>query len=666
MNDSISALYGANRSRAPGSAPYVVVPDGRITRNETLVGVWYALRSNDLSLPPSFVIATRDQGPRAVALVNPTSVEPIPSDLAVIAAVFEGRPPGDVPGWSGSDVVFGDVVAQVASSLAGDEDWHSTTPLTDLVLDVDDPLERQVHVLMQDMFPLPRGPHRAFRDFLTLLDPLAIQALREGRLPRIARQSWDGIDATFTVGAPLRRALDSLPDLANTLVSAWMFDRDAFASDMRYDDAWAIVRRETIRRGLPRWAAAALPEALSTMPPPEVFSVPDPRREAVLITKRQIGARGLPVGYPPYPTGLIDDALQRMVHFEYLPADRLPHGEGWKDYAQATQCLHALRHSTGPDYLDKVLGLVGADWVGYLKGTQGPNRLGGRGNRLVDVADYGSAYASQVVAPALRLAGSTAAYERAARLARVVLNSGRTVGSWVAASERWHAHASAIDAKLAALPGEVLADPPWKPCFPDLRIGDVEVRVLTCVADLVAEGLAGDDVDGVAGLDHCVGGYGPQCRAGTSRILSLSRVNGVGQVTRMSTVEIVFREDGQWMVNQHSGAGNAEPSDDARDALGEYLARSTSPRLKDLEPVPEPEEGGARYDWRHHGNWEVARDAWAPLVPRAARELTPEEWVRIDELSGPLGDLSWLPSSPALMVVQERPFREIEFPSPRP
>ena len=629
-------------------AAYEVMADGRIQRRGATAGAWYELTRPDPLMAPRVVVATRDGRPHAIAATRRGLAANSLTPSVEVAAGLANRRDVPDPMWCVEPVAFGDVVAQVAASLAGDDDWYATASFPPPP-EPREPASGAGQAAAKHDNWLPRGPEAAFRAFLGTLDPAAVSALRAGLVPHVARQCWDGLDATFGHGGCLLAAILSLPALAGTLTSAWMRDPRAFASDMAHGDPWAAVRREAMRDGMPRWVAAALPEALARMPASERHGMPESRDVVRTEAARHGEACGLAVPPSRRMVTSSDRCLEPLRLLYPLPPDRLPRGDGWEAFAAATGFLHSVQYRTGPGRLDAALGMCGADWQGLVTALAGLHEDGNFVQAVHDAGDRADAYARQVVAPALRLAGTGIGPKRANLLSNLVLDSGRKLRSWVADSERWHARAGRIDAVLAALPGAERVDSPWLPCFPDLRVVDVDVRVLTSVAQLVAEGFAGDDRDGVAGLGHCVGGYGQRCRSGMSRVLGLSTTSPSGRRTRLSTVEVTFHPGGQWMVSQHRGARNREPPPEALGAWHAYLDRLARPgmvRPSDLAPVPEPNDHGAGYDVDVPGNWEAARAAWAPFVPRAARHLAPGDWVRVHEWCGPHGRYSWFPSRP--------------------
>ncbi len=361
---------------------------------------------------------------------------------------------------------------------------------------------------------------------------------------------------------------------------------------------------------------------------------------------------GVPVN--PWCPVIVNEALIRKFKLtHYHAAGRL-----------SLASMVALR--AGNPQAGAAMGMAGADWDGWLDGLA---KAAGCGRdevalRFVDVRDHVAAYARQVVGPALALSdvspdgtvrpGPAARFRGVGRerLAGLALHSGRTARRWLEDSGRWHGRRTTLDALRAGLPGEVMDDPAWKPCLPNHSEGDMSIRVLTTVAELVAEGAGGPDASGMPGLSHCVGGYGPECRSGESRILGIVR-HGPDGDERRSTVEFTFRGGG-FQVAQHLARDNRRPDEEDVAFLETYEARLRARpdlvRHEDLEPVHPVECDEAGYDWRHPGNCGKMRDAWDAVLPRALRGLSPSDYADMAQAcidADPEGKRHWFPRSPA-------------------
>ena len=194
----------------------------------------------------------------------------------------------------------------------------------------------------------------------------------------------------------------------------------------------------------------------------------------------------------------------------------------------------------------------------------------------------------------------------------------------LAASHRWHA-----DRRFRNSSDELPPETTWPVPFDPIALGEGwEARALDSVQALLDEGGEGPDGDGLAGLTHCVGGYGPACQAGESLILSLRHRGFDGQTRRVSTVEL-RPGPGGWSIGgatyalaQHKAALNAAvPAEAASrlDALRGRLARGEVPvRREALEPR-EPQEPQER-----------ARVWRAPLLHEAWRRILPPAYARLE------------------------------------
>ena len=181
--------------------------------------------------------------------------------------------------------------------------------------------------------------------------------------------------------------------------------------------------------------------------------------------------------------------------------------------------------------------------------------------------------------------------------------------------DRWHARETRFN---AALP--VPTDPEgagWPALFAPFRHDGVEVSCVTGPAALRAEGMVGPDADGVPGLAHCVGGFGPQCHAGQSYVASV-REGG----RRLSTVEFQCLQ-GVPVVIQHHGAGNADAPPRAMAAVkalvDAVLAGSVRVDPEALKGRP-PESYRDGVDWSDPANLAAAHAAWRPYLRGRARD----------------------------------------------
>ncbi len=619
----------------------LVTPDGAISRGAAVVGIWWRDRGLSVGMPTIVKVAWRTAANVARAIAFDVSDEDGPEAFEAVRAIVGTM--GDLD--DGGDRLRSHWFHLAVLHAATQSEIAGIVPRAEFDGDV-------------------LGHHDAFtwscRAFLAGLDPRAVDLALSQVAHADILARWDGIDATFTPGAPLRAAYGMAPALAATLASAWSSDPLGFRADMARGDPWPIVSRRLAGSGLPRWLVAALPDAVRWWPTridapagagdgePEGFiarmaasSRNDP--EVLTLLDPPGTRRGR---YLRVPRDLI---LFDVSALASLPADRLPRGEQWAAFRRCDHVLASVAVCAGRKDVDEALGVRGGDWDGWSARLLPPSGDADDLKReMHDLQDHATAYARQVVIPALRLMGEDTGLQMAGDNAFAMLHSGRAVRSWLETSRRWHAARTTIDALVATLPGKDKADPPWKPCLPDHDGETLSIRVLTTAAALSSEGATGMSIDGMAGLAHCVGGYASWCRRGGSRILGILRRGPDGTSERLSTVEATFDGDGTWAVAQHRGARNGEPPADAVDFLGryvEFVARNPGlVRREDLEPVPEPDDDACGYDHRHPGNWEAVRDAWAPIVPRAIRRMEPPDFVELDAvLTGMPRGRTWLP-----------------------
>lgn len=204
-------------------------------------------------------------------------------------------------------------------------------------------------------------------------------------------------------------------------------------------------------------------------------------------------------------------------------------------------------------------------------------------------------------------------------------------------SRKWHRLASF---RVGIPRGKGDAWPALTPSFCDSS-GSLLVTPLTTVSALIDEGMIGTDSNGLAGLSHCVGTYGPQCRSRLSQIVSIRRLDADGrQIERISTIELRRNQD-RLVVEQHRGYDNAEPPDDGKSALSEYLAAIEAGTL-DINPdalietssgisfAPDADtiQSFCGYEWRDDQLFADEYEFWRPLLPDRFRHFSAEDFAK--------------------------------------
>ena len=629
------------RKVAPGKGPDTVVrvghdtpevgPDGSVRRNGALIGAWFTAHDPDHPAGVA-IVAHRTPGGAAMAVRQGLSRYPDPDVAGMVRRivaneavhVLDARP---------ERVRFPHVVGMLGAVARGETHWsgHPAYPGR--------PGERRYGHVGARARPVVPGPGAAACGaFLATLDPLAIDLAATRAVPNAALDHWEGLDGTFVAGAPLRAALSRLPAFADILVQAWASDRGGFTVDMSYDDPDAILRRALLAKGFPRWLATSAPDGAADLPRRHagkvghlrhVVSSPDPHRPG----KADLRASPLASGFDPEPAVLL------LADLAALPADRVPSGTGWAAFARAGFVVSMVRERTGPEGLDAALNVQGADWEGWLASMAATAAKGRPADDVDlnvtfrDIDDYVSAFARQVVGPALSLSGGKVGSRMAKGLAASALLSGRSARTWLADSVEWHRRRTRIEADLAELPGVRSADREWGACMPAFSALGLSIRPLVTQRALSDEGRDGPDADGVQGLDHCVGGYAPECMRGESRIMGIVRTGPDGKVTRVSTVEFTFSEGPPPRIRevaQHLGRRNGPPGQAAELFLEAYERHlDANPNLVrdvDLEPTSDADVEDPGYDARVQGNWERAMAAWSSCMPRALRRLGPGDF----------------------------------------
>ncbi len=452
---------------------------------------------------------------------------------------------------------------------------------------------------------------RVLAPFVATFDPEAIRMLAAHPGRGCLVRGYDGLDATMVRGAPLRTALEAAPDLMATLARAWYVDPAGLAADAAKADPFPPVRR-ILAAGdhpWPRRLLNALSEACAAH---AGMDLPESR------LRRKAGRQ---------PGEDFDPLLDRMDGLRCMPADSLPRGHaGWQSFFRVSHILSEVSDTLcGAHGLPAILGHV-PDWDawGYAMARAAGTSRNELMTAVTGVADVASAFLRQVLGPAMRQAGMEDP-EKPEAVASCMLHGGRGLATILSASRDWHARRAGIDAVVRGLPGRGVVDPPWGAALPRWSWHDLSIEVLASQSDLDAEGADAPDGTGAAGLAHCVGGYGPRCRAGVSRILSLKRVSPSGAYERLSTAEVEFAPDGCWHIRQHAGRRNRAPSADAEGLLASYraalLADPALISMDGLAAVPEPDDRGSGYDAALPGNWDAVRQSWEPHLPRWMRGI---------------------------------------------
>jgi hypothetical protein len=226
------------------------------------------------------------------------------------------------------------------------------------------------------------------------------------------------------------------------------------------------------------------------------------------------------------------------------------------------------------------------------------------------------------------------------RIAGAILLKGKSMPAVQKLETEWHEGFARQDAALPSSDSNR-----WPAAFPDFSAPNG--LVISCLLDeaaLKAEGAKGLDADDVAGLDHCVGGYGRKCYTGESVIASVGRYVGP-TFERLSTVEFGSftpvsswkdaamgrglgldipyedREDGPVLeVMQHFGRGNGDPAPECVEAVT-TLTRAIAAGKHPLDRAAVSARGHAgyveSYDWRIPGRLEQAFEAWKEYLPRS-------------------------------------------------
>jgi hypothetical protein len=324
------------------------------------------------------------------------------------------------------------------------------------------------------------------------------------------------------------------------------------------------------------------------------------------------------------PDNLSFDDLSVIVRWSArLPLDWLPErAEGWLILRRVAAGAHHLVSRKAFDLTDLARD-TGRDWralIGLGEPTVSEaDDLTRFLESLAGAWDMAHHLRASLVSPVARSLGLPERASDEVRLACRILFAGKTARSVARSQVRWHAARTAID---AALPADVAKNAWPVPFAPFLFRDGISIACLSNETELRAEGGEGPDANGVAGLAHCVGGYGLRCYTAETVIASVRRMDGEGRMHRLSTVELVPSlddPDGPLLtLGQHKAFDNADPPPEAVSAVDALLAAMVDGTHRvDADALkPRGADGYVDgYDWRLPGALEQAFTAWRTHLP---------------------------------------------------
>ncbi len=475
--------------------------------------------------------------------------------------------------------------------------------------------------------------------YMASLDGRAVRLLDEHEgVGGIAARCWSGLDMRLSADAPLAAAWEAMPGHALALAEAWLASPARFRADLARGTLDRLVGSQVVRSGhLPGRLVPTLARIDRLLREGRAPDGPGGH----LTPEGAVARYGMPL------------ALARRL--TALPA-------GWEP-SDDDDCIafiglasvvdRAASWSQGGNALSRILN-AGGRWSAYAERLRAA--AGGRDAipAIDDCLDMVRAFQRQVHGPAVLAAGMAkgdlAQATSWSSSAWRTLLSGRALPAILEASARWHRTSARTDAAYAEAMSASGGSLPWGAGLPDAFYGNVQVRVLTDDASLLAEGSRAT-VDGARGLSHCVGGYGPDCRAGLTRVVSMRRARPDGTWDRLSTASFDMGIGRRSIVAQHRGFANADPPQEAVDALASYVRDLRDGTLTidavGLAKVPEPTAPG----WSgamplEIDAWTRVRDAWAPLLPGTLRTQDRDAFAKLAKAAASGHGPMWLPATP--------------------
>ncbi len=629
--------------RLEGLLPYGTYRD----RDGCIVGIWMSAAPRRDPGDPVYLSGLVRSRPGGI--LEPLSLKRLPPDAgdpgdALLAAPRpESRLRGIRDGsMRGGDVDFAETFDRVLDATSG---GALPTPLMARPID-----RTRARGLLPDLDPLEvQGYCEGFRvaaeGFLAGLDANAVAWMRGARVgTHVHPLTWDGMDPDLDRGAPLARAIELAPLYDDLLGWAWRQDPEAF-------------RPHGTARAVEGHLARTLVK-LAEVPPRLIGCLPDAQSAWLRLprdTRWEVSRKLLAMDEGDAPTYVIG-ALRLL---DGLPGNWRPRSRAeWEVFLRVAPSVEwASAMSAEGDYA----ALVGAGdgWAALaerLRSASGKG-LDGVVHALRDAYDPAAAFRDQVVRPAVLLArGESADARHDPRDPRSwhvaafsMLFAGRGMPRILRMSGAWHARRDEMAAAIDDLGGGRSVSR-WPAGLPEAVIDGISIVTLVSSAQLAHEGGGGDDPLGMAGLDHCVGGYSGRCASGLCRIVSMRRPLDEGGVERLSTAEVAIRQ-GRLVVVQHRGPGNCDPPREAVAVLEAYMGRLVAePDSVGRELVPDHVDSGIApipfaevcgYGWWIPGNWEAVRDLWSGFLPKPMRDMAPAEFVAAIGPGLSLGQQVW-------------------------
>lgn len=389
---------------------------------------------------------------------------------------------------------------------------------------------------------------------LEAFDPDAIATLLDvtGHDAAIAG-AWPGLDRGFDPDAPLVEAIIALPKRVPEIVMAWHEDPGALARSL----AVGILDQHLSDRLA---GTATSPVALASLLPAAARALAK-MEPATLDSAFGDGASKDMATCVTSTLSLLDG---------YGPGAEPKHAGDWRALVELAPLLGEVETWSGlpgskPDIVPMPRGPAAA-----LRGIRDAAGKRPVETLLGDLDTLAIAFSQEIAIPAATVTDKLATLPSATdefwlRVSRDALFSGQPLHQGILTARRWHSARKDIARSVATIDARTREALSWQPGIPDGRVGELNVVVAKCDADLRRIGHADEGI----GLD--VMSSGRACVAGTRRIILVEGMRVDGTRGALSCHLLGIGPDGVRVIDDKGRRGSEAP-EACRTAAARYAA----------------------------------------------------------------------------------------------